>query len=113
MTDQTIGLPGPPAKWGRLRALAAHLWRPAELPPVTAWIAVGAIAAAIGCYFWQDEGELANILFAAAVTASLGAILTLIARRALFATAVVASLVVLIVAAATAKSATMNMVVHA
>ena len=93
MTDETIGLPGLPAKWGRLRALAARLWRPRELRPVTAWIVVAVLAAVVGRHFWRDEGEFANILFAAAVTAALIAIVTLIARRALFATVLVASVV--------------------
>lgn len=113
MTDQTIGLPGVPAKQGRLRALAARLWRPEELRPATAWIVAAVLAAAVGRHFWQDEGELPNILFAAAVTAALAALVTLVARRALFATVVVASLVGMIVAAASAKRATMNMVAHA
>lgn len=113
MTDQTIGLPGIPAKQGRLRALAARLWRPGELRPASAWIIVAVLAAGIGHHFWRDEGELANILFAAAVTAALIALLTLIARRALFATAMVAAIVALIIAAASAKRATMNMVAHA
>jgi phosphoglycerol transferase MdoB-like AlkP superfamily enzyme len=113
MTDETVGLPVLPAKWGRLRALAARLWRPRELRPVTAWIVVAVLAAVVGRHFWRDEGEFANILFAAAVTAALVAVVTLIARRALFATVVVASLVAVIVWAASSKRAMMNMVVHA
>jgi phosphoglycerol transferase MdoB-like AlkP superfamily enzyme len=113
MTDETVGLPVLPAKWGRLRALAARLWRPRELRPVTAWIVVAVLAAVVGRHFWRDEGEFANILFAAAVTAALIAVVTLIARRALFATVVVASLVAVIVWAASSKRAMMNMVVHA
>jgi phosphoglycerol transferase MdoB-like AlkP superfamily enzyme len=113
MTDQTIGLPGVPVKGGRLRALAARLWRRQELRPATAWIVVGLLAAIIGRHFWRDEGELANILFAVAVTVGLVATVTLITRRALFSTVLVAALVALIVAAASVKRATMNMVVHA
>ena len=113
MTDETIGLPVLPAKWGRLRALAARLRRPRELRPVTAWIVVAVLAAVVGRHFWRDEGEFANILFAAAVTAALIAVVTLVARRALFATVVVASLVAVIVWAASAKRAMINMVVHA
>ena len=67
----------------------------------------------IGRHFWRDEGEFPNILFTAAVTAALIALVSLIARRALFATVLVASLVAVIVAAASAKRAVMNMVVHA
>jgi phosphoglycerol transferase MdoB-like AlkP superfamily enzyme len=64
-------------------------------------------------HFWVDEGTLPNILFTAAVTLALVALLVLLTRRVLFATALVASLVVLIVAASTVKRAVMNMVVHA
>jgi phosphoglycerol transferase MdoB-like AlkP superfamily enzyme len=113
MTDQTIGLPGIPAKRGRLRALAARLRRPGELRPATAWIVVALLAALIGRHFWRDEGEFPNILFAAAVTASLVAVVTLFARRALFSTVLVASIVAVIVWAASVKRAAMNMVVHA
>jgi phosphoglycerol transferase MdoB-like AlkP superfamily enzyme len=113
MTDQTIGLPGLPAKRGRLRALAARIRRPRELRPATVWTVVVVLALVIAWHFWRDEGELANILFTVAVTGGLIASVMLIARRALFATAVVAALVALIVMAASAKRATMNMVVHA
>lgn len=112
MTEQTIGLPGIPAKRGRLRALAARL-QPRELRPATAWIVAAVLVALVGRHFWRDEGEFANILFAAAVTAALVALLTLIARRALFATVVVVSLVTIIVWAASTKRAMMNMVLHA
>jgi phosphoglycerol transferase MdoB-like AlkP superfamily enzyme len=113
MTDQTIGLPGLPAKKGRLRALAACLRRPRELRPGTVWTIVAVLALLIGRHFWRDEGELANILFTVAVTGGLVAFVMLIARRALFATLLAAALVTLIVTAASAKRATMNMVVHA
>ena len=56
MTDQTIGLPGIPAKRGRLRALAARLWRPGELRPATAWIAVALLAAAHRASFLAGRG---------------------------------------------------------
>jgi phosphoglycerol transferase MdoB-like AlkP superfamily enzyme len=64
-------------------------------------------------HFWRDEGEFYNILFTATVTAALGALLTLIWRRALFATVVTGVLVGMVLAVATIKRATMNMVVHA
>jgi phosphoglycerol transferase MdoB-like AlkP superfamily enzyme len=113
MTDQTAGLPGAPAKGVWLRGLAACLLPRDQLRPATAWIVVALLAAAMVRHFWSDEGEFANILFTAAVTAALIAVLTLISRRALFATVLVAAFVAVIVAAASAKRATMNMVVHA
>jgi len=113
MTDQTIGLPGAPAKPGRLRALAARLLPRSELRPATAWAVVAVLAALLMRHFWRDEGEFANILFTLTVTVALVALVMLASRRALFATVVVASLVATIIAAATAKRAVMNMVVHA
>jgi phosphoglycerol transferase MdoB-like AlkP superfamily enzyme len=106
-------LPGAPAKRVRLRALAARLLPRDELRPATAWIIVALLAAVMFRHFWLDEGEFPNILFTAMVTGALAAVLMLISRRALFATAVVASLVAAVVAAASVKRATMNMVVHA
>ena len=86
MTDQTIGLPGIPAKRGRLRALAARLGDPASCGRRPPGLSSPCWRRVIGRHFWRDEGEFANILFAAAVTAALVAIVMLIARRALFAT---------------------------
>ena len=81
--------------------------------PATAWLIAGLLALSLGRHFWRDEGELANILFTAAATGALISVLMLITRRALFATVLVAGMVALIVAAAAAKRAVMNMVVHA
>ena len=113
MTDQTIGLPRVAAKWALVRALAAHLWRPPELRPATARLLAGALAGIAAAHFWRDEGTLANVLFTVAVTGVLIALLTIATRRLLLATTIVGSLVALIVAAASAKRAAMNMVVHA
>lgn len=113
MTDQTIGLPVPPAKLGRLRALAARLRLGGELRQATAWTIVALLSAVIVRHFWRDEGEFANVLFTLAVTVALGAILLVISRRALFSSVIVASLVATIVSAAAAKRAVMNMVAHA
>jgi hypothetical protein len=113
MTDQSLELPAVLARWGRLRALAARFCRPGELRPNACWIVIVLVAAALGRYFWRDEGEFANILFTTGVTGGLVAVLALLARRAMFAAIVTASLVAVIVAAASAKRATMNMVVHA
>jgi len=64
-------------------------------------------------HFWADEGNLPNILFAAAVTFALAATVILLTRRALFAAVLVALLVALIVGVSSVKRAVMNMVVHA
>src|SRR5262245_58969386 len=112
MTDQSVGLPGLPAKGG-LRAVAAYFLPHRGIRPATAWLATATLVAGIMLHFWRDEGEYANILFTAAVTAALILALVLISRRAMFATVVGAIIVAAIVAAAAAKRATMNMVVHA
>ncbi len=113
MTDQTVGLPGTPAKAGYLRALAARATPRREMRPATAWAVSALLLALLMRHFWVDEGEFPNILFTLAVTGALVAAVLAISRRALFATVVVASLVAAIVAAAAAKRAVMNMVVHA
>ncbi len=64
-------------------------------------------------HFWSDEGELPNIIFTAGVTLAMAAVLALISRRVLFSVVLTAALVATIAAAASAKRATMNMVVHA
>jgi phosphoglycerol transferase MdoB-like AlkP superfamily enzyme len=113
MTDQTVGLPTGTPPLSRLRSIAARLLRRVELRPRTAWAVAGLIAAVLMRHFWIDEGNLPNILFTAAVTLSLIAFTVLLSRRVLFATVLTASLIAVIVAAASAKRAAMNMVVHA
>jgi phosphoglycerol transferase MdoB-like AlkP superfamily enzyme len=113
MTDQTVGLAGVPGRWGRLYAGAARLSQPQALRPASAWLCAGLLSAGLTLQFWRDEGEAANILFTAAVTMALAALLTLVSRRALFATVLTATLVAMVLAAAALKRATMNMVVHA
>ena len=83
-------------------------WRPA-----TAWLVAGLLSLGLARHFWQDEGELPNILFTVGATGGLVALLVLLARRIMFATVLVSVLVILIVSAASAKRAVMNMVVHA
>lgn len=64
-------------------------------------------------YFWIDEGAFPNIIFTSAVTLALIAAVIVVTRRALFATALIASVVVLIVTISSVKRAAMNMVMHA
>jgi phosphoglycerol transferase MdoB-like AlkP superfamily enzyme len=111
MTDQSVGLPGVPAR--RIPKLARRFLLQQPVRPATAWLAIAMVSVSLGRYFWQDEGEFANILFTVGATGALASLLMLITLRALFATVLVAALVALIVAAAAAKRAVMNMVVHA
>jgi phosphoglycerol transferase MdoB-like AlkP superfamily enzyme len=113
MTEHSIGLPGVPARGEQLRPAAAYLLGGQALSPATAWLGVGLVSTGMTGSFWQDEGEIANILFTLGVTGALVAFLTLLTRRALFASVLVGCLVISIVVAASAKHAAMNMAVHA
>jgi hypothetical protein len=113
MTEQSLGAPLPTPRLAWLRSRLARVARRAELHPTTCWLAAGLIGAVLAHHFWIDEGWLPNILFTAAVTLALIALIVLLTRRVLFATLVVASLVALIVGISSAKYAVMNMVAHA
>lgn len=113
MTDHPVGLPGVPAAGVLPAEIVGHSLGRYKLRPAIAWPLAALIWASIVAYAWQEEGQSANILFMLGVTAALAALLTLLSHRALFATVLVGSLVVLIVAAASAKRDAMNMVVHA
>jgi phosphoglycerol transferase MdoB-like AlkP superfamily enzyme len=113
MTDHSVGLPDAPATGISSRAFWAH-WLPRHgLRPSTAWAAAALLWASLGVYFWEYEGEFFNVLFTVGVTAALIAFVTLLYRRVLFASLIVVSAVAMTVAAASAKHAAMNMVVHA
>jgi phosphoglycerol transferase MdoB-like AlkP superfamily enzyme len=113
MTDQTLGLPAGRPRTGRLRSIAAQMLRSIELRPTTSWAVAALIGALLARHFWVDEGSLPNILFTAGVTLALIVLLVVLAQRVLFATTLVALLVVLIVAISSIKRAVMNMVMHA
>jgi phosphoglycerol transferase MdoB-like AlkP superfamily enzyme len=113
MTDQTVVLQKGSSRLSRLRALGAPFFRPAAVRPTTAWALAALIVGGIMRHFWSDEGELPNIIFTAGVTLAMAAVLVLVSRRVLFSVVLTAALVATIAAAASAKRATMNMVVHA
>ena len=93
--------------------MAARLQRRIELGPRAAWAVAALIAAILMRHFWLDEGTFPNILFTAGVTLSLIALIVLLTRRVLFATALMATAIAVLVAVAAAKRAVMNMVLHA
>ena len=110
MTDQTAGL----------RESEQSLSRPQALPEVSRQLRPTTIAAiaiattgAILAYFWHSEGYPSNVLFTGATTLLIAALLVVGTRRALFATAMTASLVLLVVGIARAKLETLGMVLHA
>jgi hypothetical protein len=109
-----MGLPGSPATAGRLRGVvAARLVAQRLKPQQPAGLAAPALWAGMGYYVWQDVGELANVVFTVGVTAALIAVATLVSRRLVFSSLLVAMLVGAVVAASSVKQATMNMTVHA
>src|SRR5262245_10939216 len=113
MIDHSIGLPAVPAKRERLRSVAGYFSGGGVVPARAAWAGVGLVSIGMAGSFWQDEGEVANIVFTTGVTAALVAAVTFFTRRIMFAAVLVACLVTLLVAAAAVKLATMNMVIHA
>jgi hypothetical protein len=106
-----MGLPGPPATGVSSRGIAAH-WLSQQLQGTAAWTTAAALWTGMIVFFWQDEGQ-GYFLYTVAVTTALVAVATLLSRRAFFATVLVTGVVVMTVAAASVKRATMNMVVHA
>jgi phosphoglycerol transferase MdoB-like AlkP superfamily enzyme len=96
-----------------LRSVLTRLLQRIVLRPITAWALAAFLTLGLMRHFWLDEGTFPNVLFTAAVTLALMAMVALLTRRALFAAVLITSLVAVIVAAASTKRAVMNMVVHA
>ena len=86
---------------------------PGQLSAHAVWISVAAIASALAYYHWRYEGWRETIIFAGAISAGLVAVLTLATRRLLFALAVVAAVIAMIVTAADVKRHYIEMVLHA
>lgn len=111
MTDQTAGFRGPDDS--RVAGIAPAILADRQLRPVTILRIAGATSAVIFSYFWATEGLPSNVLFTVATTLLIAAMIVFATRRLLFATAVTASFVVLVVAVARAKLNTVGMVLHA
>jgi phosphoglycerol transferase MdoB-like AlkP superfamily enzyme len=107
-----MGLPGAPATGVSPPGVATR-WLQQRLQPATVWSTAGLLWAGLAIYFWQGEGDLFNVLFTTGVTAALVAFAVIVSRRVLFATLLAVAVVAMTVAAASAKHAAMNMVVHA
>ncbi len=88
-------------------------WRMNELSPRASLLAAFVIALPVALHFLLREGGPANATFGTGVTLTLAALVTLFSRRAMFAAVVVATLVAIVVVAATFKQKVMDMVVHA
>ncbi len=75
--------------------------------------ATGVLLMAMAIYFVRNEGWPANVVFTFGVTATLIGIVATLSRRVLFAAAMVASLVALVVVASDVKWKYLGMVLHA
>jgi hypothetical protein len=113
MTDQTVGLPTGTSRLARLGAIARQLSVRRRLQPRTASALAGLIVAGLMAYVWTYEGSKFNVLFTAGVTLTLISFVVLLCRRVLFASVLTGIAVALVVATASAKRATMEMVLHA
>jgi Sulfatase len=109
MTDQTAGV-GESAGGQGVLVVPYGRW---QLRPATIRAIAVATSTIILAYFWQSEGFPSNVLFTAATTLVIASLVVVLTRRVLFATALTASLVVLVVEIARAKLETLGMVLHA
>jgi hypothetical protein len=110
MTDHTAGFR---ESDGRPAALAVVLQERRQLRPSTIRVIAIAASSIIFAYFWQSEGLPSNVLFTAATTLLIASLLVMATRRLLFATALTASLIGLVVGIARAKLETLGMILHA
>ncbi|HEX4893218.1 MAG TPA: sulfatase-like hydrolase/transferase [Hyphomicrobiaceae bacterium] len=83
------------------------------LSPSTVHAIVLMIAGAIGLAFWRYEGVYQNVIFTAATTLTLGALIVAATRRLLLAAIAVGALVALVNFVASGKRETLGMVLHA
>ena len=116
MAQQTVQVEAVPRLarlLARLGAITRAIRNGEKIRPETAYGLAMLIAALLARHFWLDEGTPANIVFTVGVTAAIVAVVALISRRVLFATAVAGAIVALIFATSAAKHRIMNMVVHA
>ncbi|MFM9941674.1 MAG: sulfatase-like hydrolase/transferase [Hyphomicrobiaceae bacterium] len=83
------------------------------MSPSTALRLAGALAAVLAWSFWKYEGLTSNVVFTAATTLALGALIVLVSRRILFAAVVMAATIVIINGVSSAKQKMIGMVLHA
>ncbi len=84
-----------------------------ELQAALAWGAAGAVAVAIGLYFWLAEGHLGDTVFATAVTLAVGAAIVCVSRRVLVASVLVVAMVGIVRAISYAKQQATEVLLHA
>ena len=109
MVEVSGGLPAPRAE----RWKVGSVWWLRERSPQTAWAIAGLLAGLVFLSFWRYEGLVSNVVFTAAITLAIAALLALISRRVLFSAVAVTLFVCLINAVASAKQKMLGMVLHA
>jgi phosphoglycerol transferase MdoB-like AlkP superfamily enzyme len=102
-----------PVSIDRSRARSRLFAQPGQLSTPAVWTLTALIAAGLAYYHWRYEGWRETIIFASAITAGLVAALTLVTRRILFAFAVIAAIIAMIVVASDVKRHYIEMVLHA
>lgn len=110
MTDQTAGVRESEERQNIVLAVPQEHWR---LRPTTIQTIAGATVSIILAYFCQSEGSPSNVLFTAATTLLIAAVVIVATRRILFATALTGCLIALVIGIARAKLETLGMVLHA
>ena len=98
--------PSLPTVW-RSAPLAQELW------PGLAWGAIGAAAVAAFLYFWLFEGDLAEAVFATAVTLAVGAAIVCVGCRVLPAAVLVVAMIGIVRSISYAKQQASEVVLHA
>jgi len=83
----------------------------AQLPPMVVWLLAGGLALPIGVHVYNSE-DSSTVLFTAAVTLTIGALLVMLTRRVLVAAVLGAALVAMIEIAASMKQQTAELVLH-
>lgn len=112
MTDQTAGLSESEARAQRAQ-IARDLLEARQLRPATIGAIAGAATVVLLVHCWLLEGSIPNILFTAATTFCIAAVIVLATRRVLVATTGTVALIALIVGISRAKLETVGMVLHA
>jgi hypothetical protein len=112
MTDQTAGLSESEIRAQRAQ-IARDLLEARQLRPATVYAIAAAATVVVLAHYWRTEGLPANVLFTAAISLCIAAVIVLATRRLLVATAATISLLVLVIGISQAKLETVGMVLHA
>ena len=112
MVDVSGGIVASRERAGYLRQ-AVGLNSNRRLQQHVSWAIIALLTTFVMASFWAYEGIFANVVFTAATTTALAALLAAVTRKALMPVVSVSLLVVLINAVASAKQKNLGMVLHA